>query len=436
MTKPPSKPLSPARVKQGLPRCPPKGARGARDEAAALQKPKQPNAPPVYAPHPTPLVLQRKSASKQQPQAAKPAPARPTPRAPIPPAALQRASRTPCVSPARKPAALPHAQRQEVKRPAAPPVYRPAVPAAAQRKSATPPAPFRPAPHAAPAPSPLRRGGVAQPKTAPAHARATARARPAPLACRPGSRTVQRMEDRSAQRRGSGIDWNYIVKQLVEARRTNDRYTIKNIEAFCSNELSAEDISMMMHHVEYIEEQRRLSEEMPDDSQYYINLLDNYKTNSEYVTSLQVRGVPGANELDLNYSTSTGGSRVGFEKQIEATEHFDRLGVLRAVEQNQSDKTASNVYVSGDIVIDNGSFNEESKYETLVEVKYWPGYSSWDDQRQQEMREKLLDQLMRLLRTGKKIVLLWLAPMPDDLSKWLKLVVDRSYGRLEVRTHL
>jgi hypothetical protein len=226
------------------------------------------------------------------------------------------------------------------------------------------------------------------------------------------------------------VDYNYLLNEMVQAIETNDRSRQQQIQAFIENGLSKEDAAVVGWRLEQLLAERQMAREAPDDTDYYLSYLDmENPTASDYAFSLLVKGVPGAGKLIEQYETSSGGAKVGFEKQLEVTRQIEQDRGLRAVEQNQSDITPRNVFVSADIV----TSDKEGK-DVLVEVKYWPGLESWDERKQNQMAKQLIDQLIRYIETGKKVELYWLAALPDWLRSWLDEISRRVGGRLKIVT--
>ena len=222
----------------------------------------------------------------------------------------------------------------------------------------------------------------------------------------------------------------YMMNQMVLAIESGDIPRQQQLQSFVQNTLGQDESTVFDWTLENRLEDRRMEREAPDDSGYYLGLIDlEDPTPSEYVTGLMVKGIPGAGKLLEQYETSTGGSQYGFEKQIEVTRRIEQERGLRAVEQNQSDITPRNVFVSADIV----TSNREGK-DVLVEVKYWPGLETWPKEKQSQMARQLFDQLMRYVSTGKEVELHWLAALPDWLRGWLDEIARRSFGKLKIVT--
>ncbi|MBI3704675.1 MAG: hypothetical protein HY244_12725 [Rhizobiales bacterium] len=228
----------------------------------------------------------------------------------------------------------------------------------------------------------------------------------------------------------SSADYNYILKEMVDAAEKNDFDRVRQLESFIDNTLSKEEASFFVLQFERILGQRQMAREAPDDTDYYLSYLDMEDPSpSDYAMGLMVKGIPGAGKLMEQYDTSSGGAKVGFEKQLEVTRKIEEERGLRAVEQNQSDITSQNVFVSADIV----TSDKEGK-DVLVEVKYWPGLESWDPPKQKQMVGQLIDQLTRYARTGKKVELHWLAALPDWLGMLLNEVTSRTQGQIKIIT--
>jgi len=186
---------------------------------------------------------------------------------------------------------------------------------------------------------------------------------------------------------------------------------------------------MIMFQVERKEEEERLAAEAPDDLDYYLDKMENPQSRADYVLGLMVRGVPGAGTLLENLETSTGAAKVGFERQVDVTVAVDEFSGLLGVEQNQSTITIDRVFVNADIVT-----RDMEGGELLIEVKYWPGWTNWTLPVKKEMAKKLLDQLLRLIRTRKKVLLVWLAQLPQPIQNLLNTLKSRSSGRFDYST--
>jgi hypothetical protein len=223
---------------------------------------------------------------------------------------------------------------------------------------------------------------------------------------------------------------SYVMGEIISAIETGDYLRQQMLQGNINRGLSKAEAIIFGWELERRLKERQMEREIPDDSAYYLSLLDKEDpTPSEYTLGLMVKGIPGAEKLMEQYDTSSGGAKVGFEKQIEVTRKIEKERGLRAVEQNQSDITPRKVFVSADIV----TSDKEGK-DVLVEVKYWPGLESWDLEKQNQMAKQLTDQLMRYVATGKKVELYWLAALPDWLRGWLDLIALRSFGQVKIVT--
>lgn len=225
-------------------------------------------------------------------------------------------------------------------------------------------------------------------------------------------------------------DYGYIMEELIGATETDDSLRQAQLQAFIGATLNEEDVAVFRATFEDRLHQRQMEREAPDDRDYYLSYLDMEDPSaSDYAFGLLVGGVPGASTLMEQYEGSTGAARTGFEKQIEVTRRIQEERGLRAVEQNQSDITPQQVFVSADIVT-----SDERGNEVLVEVKYWPGLESWPPPKQKQMVGQLIDQLTRYARTGKKVELHWLAALPDWLGALLAEVTRRTQGQIKIVT--
>ena len=222
------------------------------------------------------------------------------------------------------------------------------------------------------------------------------------------------------------VSLKYLVEQIASARKTNDHDREQQLIRFIRGGFGDEDVAMIMFQVERKEEEERLAAEAPDDLDYYLDKMENPQSRADYVLGLMVRGVPGAGTLLENLETSTGAAKVGFERQVDVTVAVDEFSGLLGVEQNQSTITIDRVFVNADIVT-----RDMEGGELLIEVKYWPGWTNWTLPVKEEMAKKLLDQLLRLIRTRKKVLLVWLAQLPQPIQNLLNTLKSRSSGRFD-----
>jgi hypothetical protein len=133
------------------------------------------------------------------------------------------------------------------------------------------------------------------------------------------------------------------------------------------------------------------------------------------VEELEKLNIQGAKTLANRIRTTRNPQfRAGLVIQAERAFEYHRQGALLAIEAPVAEGARCDL-----LIREFGKIGAEET-RTIVEVKYWPGFSRMTQREKEKMIDKMDKQLKKYMATGKPVILEWYGKLPPEVEEKLK----------------
>ena len=133
------------------------------------------------------------------------------------------------------------------------------------------------------------------------------------------------------------------------------------------------------------------------------------------VEELEKLNIQGAKTLANRIRTTRNPQfRIGLVSQAKQALEYHRQGALLAIEAPIAEGARCDL-----LIREFGKIGAEET-RTIVEVKYWPGFSRMTQREKEKMIDKMDKQLKKYMATGKPVILEWYGKLPPEVEEKLK----------------